>query len=248
MLNEWNNHQIPINPPPQPPIAPSPDSDFLIFNPQQQLQSQSLFRDFHHNHGQQLVTADLSIKMVQWFLVTGSFTLLWEWALYCVAVLSLVALQLNPFMYTIIHTLLILLEAALVSFILIDRRWETDLPKDPTGQLDSFRSFIEDNSDLCAWVGITVVVIQALALLLAIFLRAMISTRKNEFGDESDYETGRVRIREPLLNPQSGQTSGSTHPDNIWSSRIREKYGLNIGGDKYNSVNQNASSSSMKSK
>jgi hypothetical protein len=130
-----------------------------------------------------------------------------------------------------------MLEAALVAFIVIDRRWEKDLPSDPTGELDSLRSFIEDNSDLCTWVGIGVVIIQALALLLAITLRAMVSTGKNEFDSEADYENVRVRTREPLLNPQSGQASGSSHPDNIWSSRLREKYGLN------NLLNHNASSS-----
>lgn len=44
-----------------------------------------------------------------------------------------------------------------------------DLPFDPTGELQSLKSFIEDNLDLCKWVGITVVVVQVYsALLLAL--------------------------------------------------------------------------------
>jgi hypothetical protein len=35
-----------------------------------------------------------------------------------------------------------------------------DLPLDPTGELESLRSFIEENIDICKWVGIAVVVIQ----------------------------------------------------------------------------------------
>ena len=35
-----------------------------------------------------------------------------------------------------------------------------DLPVDPTGELESFQSFIEKNIDICRWVGIAVVGIQ----------------------------------------------------------------------------------------
>lgn len=35
-----------------------------------------------------------------------------------------------------------------------------DLPYDPTGELDSLRSFIEENIDVCKWVGLAVVIIQ----------------------------------------------------------------------------------------
>ncbi|KAK4344699.1 hypothetical protein RND71_034875 [Anisodus tanguticus] len=36
-----------------------------------------------------------------------------------------------------------------------------DLPMDPTGELHSLRTFIEQNMDVCKWIGIVVVVIQA---------------------------------------------------------------------------------------
>ncbi|KAJ1394556.1 Tetraspanin/Peripherin [Sesbania bispinosa] len=62
--------------------------------------------------------------------------------------------------YTLLVTVLLLLEAALVGFIAIDHHWQEDLPIDPTGQLESLRSFIEDNLDICQWVGIAVLVIQ----------------------------------------------------------------------------------------
>lgn len=35
-----------------------------------------------------------------------------------------------------------------------------DLPFDPTGELQSLRSFIEANVEICKWVGLTVVIIQ----------------------------------------------------------------------------------------
>ncbi|KAK8496287.1 hypothetical protein V6N12_063860 [Hibiscus sabdariffa] len=178
--------------------------------------------------------------------------------------------------YTFLKIVLILVEAALVALVAIDRSWEKDIPFDPTGELDTLRSFIEDNIDICKWVGISVVIIQASALLVAIILRAMVSSRRIDMDDEDDYESNRG----PLLNPQSNLTSSSAkgggcepHSD-IWGSRIREKctavnviersqftmtdqgylymYGLNSGDrcnsdDKYSLLNQNASAS-MKSK
>ncbi|KAI4349305.1 hypothetical protein L6164_009910 [Bauhinia variegata] len=149
--------------------------------------------------------------------------------------------------YTILITVLILLEASLVAFIAMDHHWEKDLPFDPTGELDSLRSFIEDNLDICKWVGIAVFVIQALSLLLALILRAAVSTRRTDFDYEDGYDI-RGRSREPLLNSCSSQPSGSTKGDNrgtisdIWSSRIREKYGLN-SGNKYSLPIQNSSTS-----
>lgn len=136
--------------------------------------------------------------------------------------------------YTLLIALLLLLEGSLVGFIALDSDWEKDIPFDPTGRLDELRAFIEDNIDICTWVGIAVLVIQAVSLLLALILRATVSSRRADFDYEDEYDV-RARSWEPLLNPQSGQPSGSSKVDNrgnhsdIWSSRMREKYGLNHG-------------------
>ncbi|ESW16429.1 hypothetical protein PHAVU_007G155900 [Phaseolus vulgaris] len=136
--------------------------------------------------------------------------------------------------YTLLIAVLLMLEASLVGFIALDSDWEKDIPLDPTGKLDELRIFIEDNIDICTWVGITVLVVQALSLLLALILRATVSTREADFDFENEGDARR-RSWEPLLNPQSGQPSGSGKGDNrgnhsdIWSSRMREKYGLTHG-------------------
>ncbi|KAL5859951.1 hypothetical protein ACOSQ4_001247 [Xanthoceras sorbifolium] len=249
MLDQWN-HRIPISPP-SPPSAPSPDSSaslYLFVN------SRTAESNWVSEHPVNFLVSGLddglgfdlnSVKLpAPWFIYSfmGVGILLC-----CINLIGCIAAEAISgcclCFYTLLKTVLILLEAALVAFIAIDRRWEKDLPFDPTGELDSLRSFIENNVDICKWVGITVVIIQALSLLLAIVLRAMVSTRRTDLDGEDDYEIGRGR-REPLLNPQSNQTSGSTHSD-IWSSRIREKYGLN-SGDKYNSLATNASVSKSK--
>ncbi|KAH0916951.1 hypothetical protein HID58_024611 [Brassica napus] len=125
--------------------------------------------------------------------------------------------------YSILKTLLILLEAALVAFIAIDRQWEKDLPYDPTGELNSLRAFIEDNIDICKWVGAAVVVVQLLSLLLAMVLRAMVSPKRPELDDEEDFENPRSRAWDPLLGSQANQASAGPSKSENWSSRIREK-------------------------
>ncbi|KAL5562040.1 hypothetical protein UlMin_031787 [Ulmus minor] len=243
MLDQWNHH-IPISPPPS---APSPDSS-------------SLFLSDSAGVSDQIAPLNLAVDLVSGFdggfgLDSNSFKLPAPWFVYsfmgvgillsCITFIGCIAAEaINGCclcFYTLLVTVVILLEAALVGFIAIDRRWEKDLPFDPTGELQSLRSFIEENIDICKWIGIVVVTVQALSLLVSIILRATISTRKADVDGEDDYEA-RGRIREPLLNPQSSLASGSTKGDgrgahsDIWSSRIRDKYGLN-SNDKHNATN-----------
>ncbi|KAI4300110.1 hypothetical protein L6164_033524 [Bauhinia variegata] len=250
MINQWNHH-VPV----PPPLAPSPATSLSFpFNSDPAWVSA------------QITPLNFALDSISGFdnginLDTSSWKLPAPWFIYsfmgvgillcCITFLGCIAAEaINGCclcFYTIIITIFILLEAALVAFIAIDQRWEKDLPFDPTGELDSLRSFIEDNSDICKWVGITVIVIQASSLLLALILRVTVSTRRADFDSEDEYDV-RDRSREPLLHSQSGQLSGSTKGDNrgtisdIWSSRIREKYGLN-SGDKYSLPIQKTSAS-----
>ncbi|OWM79999.1 hypothetical protein CDL15_Pgr009977 [Punica granatum] len=209
MLNQWSHH-VPVFPP----SAPPPDSSAqLLLNSR----SAGAFAD-------RVTPLDFAADMVSGLdvgigVVLNDFKFPAPWA-----------------EYTLLVTVLLLIEAALVAFIAIDRQWEQILPVDPTGELNSLRSFIEKNVAICKWVGIAIVVVQALSLLLSFVLRALVSPRRGEFDYEDDCENTRSRTREPLLNSQLGQTSAG-HSD-LWSSLVREKYGLN-NGDKV--LNQNAS-------
>ncbi|KAA8550778.1 hypothetical protein F0562_002462 [Nyssa sinensis] len=93
--------------------------------------------------------------------------------------------------FTLLTTVLILLEAVMVAFIVIDHNWEKDLPFGPTGELDSFRDCIEDNANVCKWVGISVVIIQALALFLAMILSRR-DSRNNRTALFDDIEKGGI--------------------------------------------------------
>ncbi|KAJ6822407.1 tetraspanin-18 [Iris pallida] len=133
--------------------------------------------------------------------------------------------------YAVLTTILILLEAALVADVVFNKHWEDDLPHDSTGELNRLRAFIEDNIGIFKWVGLTVVVIQALSLLLSVLLRAMVSKSKLDYYDSDDEF---FVIRRPLINPEGNPTyiaaavDSTGHHSDFWGSRMRQKqYGLN---------------------
>ncbi|GMN50390.1 hypothetical protein TIFTF001_019547 [Ficus carica] len=229
MLDQWYNH-IPISPP----SAPSPETAARVSDVVVPLNlAADLFPGFDSGFGPYLHAVKLPAP---WFIYSfmGVGILLC-----CVTFIGCIAAEaingcclcfVSLPNFTLLKTVVILLEAALVAFIAIDHHWEKDLPYDPTGELHSLRSFIEDNSDVCKWIGIVVVSIQALSLLLAIVLRGLVSTVSTQ-KDDDDLEDDAVRGRiwEPLLNPRSSQASGSSKVDgrgnhsDIWSSRLRDK-------------------------
>lgn len=138
----------------------------------------------------------------------------------------------------------VLLEVSLVAFISLDHQWQKELPFDPTGELESLYAFIKSNMDVFEWVGIVVVVIQVLSILFAIIIRSSVLSQRDDEEIEGDYNF-RSGTREPLLHSYPGKASGSPKGDSdIWSSRMREKYGLNGGYAKPSSLNQNSSSDS----
>ncbi|KAA8543446.1 hypothetical protein F0562_021059 [Nyssa sinensis] len=243
MLNQWNNHSL--HPPPS---APSPDyPDALLSNFDAVRVSEHVaplkraanmisgFDDEFELHLQSLPAP--------WFIYAFMGVGIVLCCITCIGHIAAEAINgCCLCFYTLLTVILILLEAALVAFIAIDHHWEKDLPFDPTGELDSLLAFIEDNVDVCKWVGITVVIIQVLSLLIAMILRAMVSTQRADHDIEGDYDV-RGRTWEPLLNPHTSQPSGSIKSDakvahsDIWSSRMREKYGFNGGDVKNNLLN-----------
>ncbi|XP_022967314.1 tetraspanin-20-like [Cucurbita maxima] len=240
MLDRWNHH-LPVSPPPSPlpALAPSPASFYLSSESvavADRIMPINLAADLTPGFDTELEIDLNAFKLpAPWFIYSfmGLGILLC-----CIALVGCIAAEAISgcclCFYNMLIMLFILVEVALVAFIGIDRRWEKDLPLDPTGELEELRQFIEDNIDLCKWIGITVISTQALSLLLAIILRSMVSTRKTEYDTEEEIGA-RDRTREPLLNPPGNQASGA-HFD-LWGARMREKYGLN-NSDRYNSSNQ----------
>ncbi|TVU07497.1 hypothetical protein EJB05_40853, partial [Eragrostis curvula] len=144
--------------------------------------------------------------------------------------------------YTIPAMAMLLLEAALAAHLLLNQHWIQDLPYDRTGELDNLLSFIHNNLDLCKWAALAIFGTQALSLLLAMILRAMLSSRSVDYESDEDF----VVIRRPLLVAQAPQPYLPTTVDargfrpDLWSSRIRQKYGLNSHDYTYGTLDPNA--------
>ncbi|KAL8504944.1 hypothetical protein ACS0TY_016228 [Phlomoides rotata] len=148
--------------------------------------------------------------------------------------------------YAILSTLFVLLEVGLVAFITLDHHWQEDILPDPTGELDNLRTFIQENMDVFEWIGIVILTIQVLSLLLAVILRSLVSSQKVDDDIEVDYGYNRSN-REPLLTSHSSPAPALNRGDSdIWSSRMREKYGLSSGDLKHNLLDRHTSAEAVK--
>ncbi|KAL6603379.1 hypothetical protein ACP70R_043740 [Stipagrostis hirtigluma subsp. patula] len=144
--------------------------------------------------------------------------------------------------YTIPAMAMILIEAAVAAHIMLNQHWLQALPDDRTGELDNLLSFIHNNLDLCTWAALAIFGTQALSLLLAMILRAMVSAKNADYDSDEDF----VVIRRPLLVAQAPSPYLPTTVDtrgfrpDLWSSRMRQKYGLNSSGTTYGTMDPNA--------
>ncbi|KAJ9547860.1 hypothetical protein OSB04_020403 [Centaurea solstitialis] len=225
MLNQWNKH-----------FPDSSDSDSAVFDTAR-VSDQPIHLNFGVFGG---INFDSSSSASPWFIYAFMGLGVTMCCISCMGHIAADAINgCCLCFYAILKTVFILLEVAFILFIALDRHWEKDLPSDPTGELGRIREFVEGSIDFCKWVGITVVIIQALCLLLAVVLRAMINLQmKDDHNDIENDSDARGTAWEPLLNPRPTQTSVSVSGDgkafhsDIWSSRMREKYGLSSGNGK----------------
>jgi hypothetical protein len=152
--------------------------------------------------------------------------------------------------YLCLQILLVIAQFILAGFLFFDKHWRQDLPDDPTGQLDKVEKFVKENLDICKWVALGVLIVEALGLFFAMTLRA-ISADSRRPGYDSDEE---YAPRQPLLNRQNNQATpqaGAPAPaaaaagaspapvrtsvrNDAWSARMREKYGLDTTEFTYN--------------
>ncbi|KAG7952460.1 hypothetical protein I3843_12G060000 [Carya illinoinensis] len=142
--------------------------------------------------------------------------------------------------YSVLVILLILVELGCAGFIFFDKSWEKEIPTDSTGDFDSIYDFLKEHWKIVKWVALGAVVLEALLFLLALLVRA--ANRPVEY-DSDDELIARQQIRQPLINrppvPAAGVPVASTLDQrpgrsDAWSTRMREKYGLDTSEFTYN--------------
>ncbi|KAF5460284.1 hypothetical protein F2P56_020165 [Juglans regia] len=143
--------------------------------------------------------------------------------------------------YSVLVILLILVELGCAAFIFFDKSWEEEIPTDSTGDFDSIYDFLKEHWKIVKWVALGAVVLEALLFLLALVVRA--ANRPVEYDSDDELIAPRQQIRQPLINrppvPAAGVPVASTLDQrpgrsDAWSTRMREKYGLDTSEFTYN--------------
>ncbi|XP_061343911.1 tobamovirus multiplication protein 2A-like [Gastrolobium bilobum] len=143
--------------------------------------------------------------------------------------------------YSILVLLLILVELGCAAFIFFDKSWKEEIPSDKTGDFDMIYGFLRENWNIVRWVALGIVIFEALLFLLAVIVRA--ANRPTDYDSDEDLINPRQHVRQPLLNRPAGPATGLPVAGTIdqrpgrndaWSTRMREKYGLDTSEFTYN--------------
>ncbi|KAI9076265.1 hypothetical protein K1719_041760 [Acacia pycnantha] len=143
--------------------------------------------------------------------------------------------------YSILVVLLILVELGCAAFIYFDKSWEKEIPTDKTGDFEMIYKFLKENWNIVKWITLGIVIFEALLFLLALIVRA--ANRPADYDSDEEFINPRQQTRQPLINRTAGPATGAPVPSAIdqrpsrndaWSSRMREKYGLDTSEFTYN--------------
>ncbi|XP_027361498.1 tobamovirus multiplication protein 2A-like [Abrus precatorius] len=143
--------------------------------------------------------------------------------------------------YSILVVLLILVELGCAAFMFFDKNWTDEIPTDKTGDFDMIYGFLRENWNIVKWVALGTVIFEALLFLLALIVRA--SNKPADYDSDDEFINPRQQVRQPLLNRPAGPATGLPVAGTIdqrpsrndaWSTRMREKYGLDTSEFTYN--------------
>ncbi|XWS49214.1 hypothetical protein CRYUN_Cryun13aG0144400 [Craigia yunnanensis] len=148
--------------------------------------------------------------------------------------------------YSVLVVLLTLVELGCAAFIFFDKSWKDELPTDKTGDFDMIYEFLEENWSIVKWAALGIVILEALIFLLALMVRA--ANRPADYDSDDEFIAPRQQIRQPLINrppvpatgvPVAGSLDQRPSRNDAWSSRMREKYGLDTSEFTYNPTDSN---------
>lgn len=109
-------------------------------------------------------------------------------------------------LYILFMFLLILVESLITADIFLNDDWDKDFPKDHTKRFDDFVDYVDSNSDNFRCLALLIAFSQGLSFLLAMILRAMAYSHRNNEDEEA---------RLPFLNHQNHHPGPYAvgHPD-----------------------------------
>lgn len=129
------------------------------------------------------------------------------------------------YFYMVFVFLLLMIEAAITTDVLLNHNWEEDFPEDPTGNFDHFKDFVKENFEMCKWIGLSVVAIQGLSLLLSMILKALGPHREMYYESDDDYTPDRVPLLRHYVPPPNYAVSDPHYgsKNDAWNIRIHSK-------------------------
>ncbi|XP_010269960.1 PREDICTED: tobamovirus multiplication protein 2A-like [Nelumbo nucifera] len=148
--------------------------------------------------------------------------------------------------YSVLLILLILVELGCAAFIFFDHSWKDALPTDKTRDFEMIYEFLKKNWKIAKWVALGAVILEALVFLLALMVRA--ANQPADYDSDDEYIAPRSTARQPLINRQGVPSTGSPVAGSLdqrpsrndaWSTRMREKYGLDTSEFTYNPSDPN---------
>ncbi|XP_057422156.1 tobamovirus multiplication protein 2A [Lotus japonicus] len=143
--------------------------------------------------------------------------------------------------FAVLVVLLILAELGCAAFIFFDKSWKKEIPTDKTGNFDMIYEFLRENWNIVRWVALGIVIFEALLFVLALIVRA--ANRPADYDSDEEFINPRQQARQPLLNrpaapasgvPVAGTIDQRPSRNDAWSTRMREKYGLDTSEFTYN--------------
>uniref|UniRef100_A0A7N0RCR6 Tobamovirus multiplication protein 2A n=1 Tax=Kalanchoe fedtschenkoi TaxID=63787 RepID=A0A7N0RCR6_KALFE len=142
--------------------------------------------------------------------------------------------------YSVLVILLILVQVGLAAFIYFDKSWESEIPTDKTGDFDMIYDFLKEHWNIAKWVALGAVILEALVFLLALIVRA--ANRPADYDSDDEFINARQGVRQPLIRPAppatgvpvAGALDQRPSRNDAWSTRMREKYGLDTSEFTYN--------------
>lgn len=148
--------------------------------------------------------------------------------------------------YSVFIALLVLVELAFAGFILFDHKWEEVIPTDKTGDFDMIKDFLETHLKIVKWVALGIVILQVFAMIIALAIKS-VTVGPGDYDSDDEYLAPRSGMRQPLLNRQGTPVAAGSTPvpeqratrNDAWSTRMREKYGLDTSEFTYNPTESN---------
>ncbi|XP_059441374.1 tobamovirus multiplication protein 2A-like [Corylus avellana] len=80
------------------------------------------------------------------------------------------------------------LELAVAAFMIIDHSWNKVVPADRSGNFYSVYYFLNKNWTIMRWIALAVLILQVIALLLALYLRYVFSRAKHVSSDDESVD------------------------------------------------------------